>query len=445
MFTIKLPIQNKEVITKHLDYIKQYNHVLRFAYNRIQDDNELKAKDINKIIKEKMNNINLLDVSIIECATIEAFGMKDKPNVIFGGKKLFEQRCKGKITNEEWKIKRLVPMMLIGRKSDPFGNRKSKLNVIDNNQIIIKLNKNTHFTINLPKLSKNIKKDLYKIQELCENKEAYFTIKFDLDYVYIMIEETFLQDKEYTPQVKENRVMGIDLNPNYIAISITDYNKEDDSYDVIFKSIFDFKDINNLEHNKYKTNKRKYEVLQCCKRIINYAKGYNVEVISIEQLNMPGKDNKKGKRFNKLVNNYWIRRALIDNLKKRCNINKIKLIEVYPHYTSFIGQINHPDDYDSVGASIEVGRRGYLFNRMYKKKDKKVGDIMFPVFDLKDLDDRWKKTLSSAVLVDGWKQLYNYITKQIVLSYRFLFTREDFSGVSFRLFGGRSLLYEHIY
>ena len=445
MFTIKLPIQNKEVITKHLDYIKQYNHVLRFAYNRIQEDNELKAKDINKLIKEKMNNINLLDASIISYAVIEAFGMKDKPNVIFGGKKLFEQRCKGKITNEEWKIKRLVPMMLIGRKSDPYGNRKVKLDVIDNNQIIIKLNRNTHFTINLPKLNKNFKQHLYRIQELCENKEAYFTIKFDLDNVYIMIEETFLQDKEYTPQVKENRVMGIDLNPNYIAISITDYNKEDDSYDVIFKSIFDFKDINNLKHSKYQSNKRKHEVLQCCKRIVNYAKGYNVEVISIEQLDMKGKEHNKGKHFNKLVNNYWIKRAFIDNLTKRCNINKIKLIEVYPHYTSFIGQLNHPDDYDSVGASIEIGRRGYLFNRMYKKKDMKVSNIMFPAFDLRFLADRWKKTLGSSFQKDTWVALYNYMKNKSGLSYRFYFTRELFSGVSLRLFGGRSLLYEHIY
>ena len=69
---------------------------------------------------------------------------------------------------------------------------------------------------------------------------------------------------------------------------------------------------------------------------------------------MSSGDKGKGKYYNKLVNNDWNRNYFVNNLKKWLNINSIKFLMVNPFYTSFIGQVKNPGDYDSIAASKEV-------------------------------------------------------------------------------------------
>ena len=111
------------------------------------------------------------------------------------------------------------------------------------------------------------------------------------------------------------------------------------------------------------TNKRKHEVMQISKNLINKAMYYQCEMFSVENLDIQSKDNEKGKKFNRLVNSYWVRDKFIQNLEKRCNIFGIKFMKVTPNYSSFIGNflyrsLNLPD---MILASIEIGRRGYEF------------------------------------------------------------------------------------
>ena len=46
-------------------------------------------------------------------------------------------------------------------------------------------------------------------------------------------------------------------------------------------------------------------------------------MFGLEELNIKSKDNKKGKKFNRLVNNVWNRDKLVKNIKKRCNVYSI--------------------------------------------------------------------------------------------------------------------------
>ena len=91
-------------------------------------------------------------------------------------------------------------------------------------------------------------------------------------------------------------------------------------------------------------------------------------------MNIESKDLSKGKRFNKQVNNQWLRNGFVDNLNKRCNIFGIKLLSVKPEYSSFIGNflyrsLNLPDP---TLASIEISRRGYEFYNQYVTKVKEI-------------------------------------------------------------------------
>lgn len=432
------------------DYVREFNNVIRFSYNRFQEDTKLSLSDVETLVKSRMNNIKFLDSSLIKVAVNKAKGKGNKEGVVFGGYGNFIKRCRNLISKEEYKKLRNEPLMLRGSKSDNKGNRKSELRIIEDNSILLKLNKQTHINVQLPRMNKNQKSILSKIQILSEENKGCFSIEINNDYVWIIIDENLI--KQEKRKVIRDRILSFDLNPNYIGLSIIDW-RDQDNKEVIHKEIISFKELNDIDvrglpstHKKKikVNNKRRHEIFNVSKYIINLVKHYNCDLVCFEKLNMKSKNHKKGKRFNRLVNNDWLRQPFIQNLIKRCNIENIKYQEVAPQYSSFIGQINNPNDIDSVGASIELSRRAYLFNKIYKEKSVPKQDIVFPKFNIGSLDDHWKKTLKNNTNnIKSWIELYN-VFKKSKSSYRFLFSKDKFFGNSFRLFSHNSNIMLHI-
>ena len=438
---IKYKTDNLDLIK---DYMKQYSSCQHYVYNRIQEG--LSQKQIKQNIKS-LNNINLLDSWFIQCSF---YDIPNKDKVIFGGKKNFFQRIKGKISKEEYKLKRLSSLYSIGEivNKSVKANRKFHIEQ-DLTSIIFKPNKQTKLQLNLIGVGNrlNILKKLYLKQEQRQIKIAY---KLDLEYIYICFEETDIVNIEY--QVISNRVMSIDMNPNYIGWSIIDWKSESD-FNIIKSDVISIKKLNDYDQSlkdkglsseskerKYISNKRNYETLQISKNLINKAIYYKCQIFSIEDLNIKSGDCNKGRKFNKLVNNNWCRNKLINNLVKRCNIFGIKLLQVKPEYSSFIGNflfrtLNLPDP---ILASIEISRRGYEFYNQYITKVKEIKkNIIQPKID--QFRNLWIKSLEEFDLKDNWldfKQLYLYFKKS-KLKYRLSIDNNlQFS----RVFSGKSQL-----
>ena len=438
---IKYKTDNLDLIK---DYMKQYSSCQHYVYNRIQEG--LSQKQIKQNIKS-LNNINLLDSWFIQCSF---YDIPNKDKVIFGGKKNFFQRIKGKISKEEYKLKRLSSLYSIGEivNKSVKANRKFHIKQ-DLTSIIFKPNKQTKLQLNLIGVGNrlNILKKLYLKQEQHQIKIAY---KLDLEYIYICFEETDIVNIEY--QVISNRVMSIDMNPNYIGWSIIDWKSESD-FNIIKSDVISIKKLNDYDQSlkdkglsseskerKYISNKRNYETLQISKNLINKAIYYKCQIFSIEDLNIKSGDCNKGRKFNKLVNNNWCRNKLINNLVKRCNIFGIKLLQVKPEYSSFIGNflfrtLNLPDP---ILASIEISRRGYEFYNQYITKVKEIKkNIIQPKID--QFRNLWIKSLEEFDLKDNWldfKQLYLYFKKS-KLKYRLSIDNNlQFS----RVFSGKSQL-----
>ena len=438
---IKYKTDNLDLIK---DYMKQYSSCQHYVYNRIQEG--LSQKQIKQNIKS-LNNINLLDSWFIQCSF---YDIPNKDKVIFGGKKNFFQRIKGKIFKEEYKLKRLSSLYSIGEivNKSVKANRKFHIEQ-DLTSIIFKPNKQTKLQLNLIGVGNrlNILKKLYLKQEQHQIKIAY---KLDLEYIYICFEETDIVNIEY--QVISNRVMSIDMNPNYIGWSIIDWKSESD-FNIIKSDVISIKKLNDYDQSlkdkglsseskerKYISNKRNYETLQISKNLINKAIYYKCQIFSIEDLNIKSGDCNKGRKFNKLVNNNWCRNKLINNLVKRCNIFGIKLLQVKPEYSSFIGNflfrtLNLPDP---ILASIEISRRGYEFYNQYITKVKEIKkNIIQPKID--QFRNLWIKSLEEFDLKDNWldfKQLYLYFKKS-KLKYRLSIDNNlQFS----RVFSGKSQL-----
>jgi IS605 OrfB family transposase len=414
-----------ETVSDFTPFLKECNKVKRIAFNLFRE-----IENVNKVTRkikgEYTINYDLLDASILEFQVLEAHSIykscleRKQEKLIFGSLREWKRFNKGIISKDEFNnIKNTQPVLFTGRSNESFGNRKIKLD-IDHKQIIFKRARNEHHYLKL-KTSNSRWKILEKLQTFFEYDSTPITYKLTDKYVYITFDESILKEKEH--EFIENRVGSLDLNPNYIAFTIQDFPSKEQ----VYKSVFDLTKLNQT-HNK---DKKDYEVVQIAKTISELALHYKVEIVGSEQLTMTSKNHKKGKRLNRLINNTWNRNCFSNNLKKRLNILGIKNQEIAPQYSSTIGCLMNPDETDSIGAALEIGRRTYMFSQKYLKKNKEFldKDIIYPTLDYKAIRERWNSILGDySPKRVGWVGIHNYLKEQKKLTeLRFLFKDYDFS------------------
>ena len=208
----------------------------------------------------------------------------------------------------------------------------------------------------------------------------------------------------------ENRILGIDLNPNYIGVSISDCSTDDQK--IVHHQIFDLKRLNECS-----TNKKKFEQIEIAKAIVELARHYQVSTVAVEKLEIEATDHAKGKSFNRLING-WDRSTILNNLRKRCGFLGIRFQETVAAYSSFVGCLRYPTEIDSVAASLEIARRAHLFSEIYLRKNLPQTKILFPVWK-EGLMARWKEKLGSKPLTD-WKAAFRWFKKNPKFSFRVL-------------------------
>ena len=316
------------------------------------------------------------------------------------------------ITKEEYSNRKLLPINIQGEACKK-GNRLFNFD-LTNSKIILKLSKKNHQEIEFYKPAKNLYVELSKIQELVENKQLTLTISLNNDYIWLTFDESLLQLNEKFKDLKINRILGLDLNPNYIGLSVLEFNKNDE-FKVIHKQVFDLSSLNitskkssSDSKSKHLTNKRKFELIQICYEINKLMNYWKCSKLCIEDLNIKSSDKKQGKSFNRLCNNVWNRNLVVNKLKLLSNIFGYELIEVNPVYSSFIGNLLYGSENcpDMIASSIEIARRGY---KKYSK------GWFYPIFNVDNLNEQWKQTLSG---IEDWKSAFKEIKKS-KLKYRF--------------------------
>ena len=422
IITLKLKYSTDENSkTRILEYIKNYNNVLRFTYNRLHENKDLKTKEIT-VLQKTMNNI-FVDSHFKNSAIFDSKSLLGKETVIFGGKKLFIQRCQNKISKEEFQLKKLRPIYSVGE-SDKKGNRK--FSIVTENHIIFKPNKNEHFLLEINP-SKNYQKYLLELSDLANQKKMPIDFKLGFEYIYVSFDLNKLKnERKITLKIKD-RYFTIDMNPNYVGYSVIEWYDEKE-YKIIDKGAISLKDLNDYDDSlkgkgfsseskerKYISNKRNYEISDIAHKLKRIANHYRCEYFVMEDLSIPSKDNGKGKRFNRLCNQQWCRNRFCNILKKLCKLDKIKILEVIPNYSSFIGNLVYRKEKlpDFVLASIEISRRGYEFNHQYILKDKEIKkNIVFGNFDEdKVVYTQSLEELSISEQFSSFQELYDIIKK----------------------------------
>ena len=286
---------------------KQFNSCLRFTYNRMCDNKSITTKELTALQKN-LNNVELVkshlkNSAIYKAKEIIASGA-DK-SVIFGGRNNFIKRCLNKISKEEFLKKRLLPIYSVGE-ANQNGNRLFE--ITNSTKILFKSDRNSHMMLNLKNIGKNRMRMLNILKELQFTKTIPITYSLDTEYVYISVDNSVFKKHKY--RTIKDRVMAIDINPEFIGWSITDWS--DTGYKIVASGLISMQPLNNKhkalrlspndKKNLYFNNKRKHEIIHIAKRLFMLCKHYRCETFAMEDLDMKSRVT-INKRINRLINN----------------------------------------------------------------------------------------------------------------------------------------------
>ena len=379
------------------------------AYNRLQEG--CSENETRKRVQVIFGSSSWLASS----AAKEAHGLvniSSGKKVLFGGKRNLTQYLKGLITKEQFKRNRLTPLCSVGE-SNYYGNRLFAFD-LSNNRVVYKPVRGVCKEIRFCPVKKKLANELAKVQELASQKKMPVTVKFTDKHLFLTYDESLIYNEAYKG-LKHNRVLGVDMNPNYIGVSVIEFDKNDE-FKVLHKEVFDLTALTKHSgtssadaKSKYLTNKLRHETLAIAHKISKLMDYWKCSKLAIEDLSIKPVNQNKGKAFNRLCNNKWERQLFVNKLKMLAGIHGYELVEVNPAYSSIVGNFAYgsPTTPDMVAASIEIARRAY------KKFEK---GWFYPKFNVERLDEQWKQTLSG---VKTWKNLFLKV-KEVKLKYRFL-------------------------
>lgn len=381
-----------------------------------------KQKEIDKLEEMVLKN-NFKDSNEKYYLSSELFHLKDSINrdVTFGGKNLLIKITKAhnnfnklnQTKEEKERIQELInqytkeyqeirirPIYSVGMACE-HGNRKFKFDFL-NSKILFKPNRNVEIEILLGRMSKKRKKELQKLQAMVDNNLIAITVRMGSEHICLSYDKQLVngysfnksrckeeQSKKKTKEEKKlvykkwveeqevrmmigklsNRTIAIDLNPNYIGVSVIDFFKHSSGKirKILHAETIDLSELNKhsgeaSDHSSsiYINNKRDFEIKQIYKYIFDcLATHYRVGMFSMEDLDFKGEYEYKGRKFNYETKNIWCRGLQEELIDRHCSEKGIRLRKINPIYSSFVGNILH-GYHDPVNASIEIARRGHL-------------------------------------------------------------------------------------
>jgi len=407
---VKISNLEKDVANKYNLNIRQAKDAVENARQTIQSQKELvklnyqnydkKVKAIEKQLKndklsDKKRNALLTKLDkrerklqywkhFIDTNTI--------PPVIFGTKQMFLRRCKGLISNEEWKGCRNNRIYSRGDKTKK-GNPNLRIIIKDGTSYLEistleKTQTNRAIKIQVPiylpqKLSKKTGKvnginyrelflnhlqtdEAYQVEIIKKNSQYYVHITFELPQT----EEIYTCHKE---------TIGIDTNPNGFALTCIDSNGN-------------YKWHTYLKQHELlyaRSNRRSNLCGELAKQVVLIAKNQGCG-IAIEDLKF--KDDKDVHSKFARAKHQFIYSTLLTMLENACYREGVEVIKVKPQFTSKIGLYKYCNQYGMavhIGASMVIARRSYGFKEKVPKllKDKLIFDK--DTFNKKNEWARW--------------------------------------------------------
>lgn len=374
----------------------------RFAFCRFQD--RYSSLEIYRLINEKFQNVNChLRNSALRAANGLFKRVKDK-KTYFGNFKRFQ---KGLISKEDFKESKLMGIMSEGEFNQK-GNRLFQIDIV-HSKFIYKRKCKEHYDLEIDeKLSEKRKTILARLQLLMSEKKIPVTFRLKKDKLFITYDESVVEKEKQFKNLFNNRVLGIDLNPNYFGISIIEFNRKD-NFKVIHKECIDVSELQEQDKNKIK-----FELYEINHHLLKLCKHWHVSKVSVEDLNFSNKKKFWNKKLNRLCRNNFRFSIIKSHLQTLCNTYGVEFIEVNAAYSSIEGNFIHGNENtpDMIAASIEIARRAY-----HKFEKGWFQPRIVTIQRLKQvLGNQWKEELGLGY--QSWKGLAEEI-KKFGLKYKF--------------------------
>lgn len=186
-------------------------------------------------------------------------------------------------------------------------------------------------------------------------KQIPVTFRLKKNQISISYEETVVEKQRRFKNLFSNRVLGIDLNPNFFGISILEFSS-DDSFKVIYKELVDLTEL-----QKQPKNKVHFELYELNHRILRLCRIWHISKIAVEDLKFKENNRFWSKDLNKLCRSQFKHSFVKQHLQMLCNTFGVELVEVNAAYSSIIGNFVHGSRCcpDPIAASIEIARRSH--------------------------------------------------------------------------------------
>ena len=276
----------------------------------------------------------------------------NKDKKVYFGK--FLRFKKGLISKEEFKDSKNIGIFAEGE--TPYkGNYFFQLD-LENNKFIYKRACKEHYNLEIAeKLNDKRKHILQVIQNLSLSKKIPITYRLKNDKIYLSYDEKIVENYRKFHNLFQNRVLGIDLNPNYFGISIIEFDYQS-NFKIIHKEVIDVSELQTKSKEKIK-----FELYEINHHILKLCKQWHVGKLSCEDLKFNNKKKFWNKDLNRLCRNNFRFNIIKTHLETLCNTFGVEFIEVNAAYSSIIGNFVYGSATcpDMVAASIEIARRAY--------------------------------------------------------------------------------------
>ena len=402
MKTISFKIQTNEELEKVISQDSRIcSSMRRFAFNRFQDG--IKQRDIYQMLVDKFDcNCHLANSALRNANALYALN-KDK-KVYFGKFKRFQRRL---ISKDEFKDSRNNGILSEGEMNQK-GNRLFQID-IKGNKFVYKRSRHEHYDLVIvEKLNEKRKGILQKLYLMMSEKKIPVTFRLKKDKIYLSYDEKVVEKEKQFKGLFQNRILGIDLNPNYFGISILEFNQKD-NFKILHKEVIDLTEL-----QKKSKNKVHFELYEINHKILKMCKTWKVAKIAVEDLKFKKSNKFWSKDLNRLCRSQFRYSFVKTHLQTLCNVYGVEMVEVNAAYSSIIGNFIHGSDHcpDMVAASIEIARRAYhRFQKgwIYPKivNNQRIQQV---------LGNQWKEELRLDYM--SWKGLSGIIKKS-KLKYRF--------------------------
>jgi len=274
--------------------------------------------------------------------------------VVFGGKKLFRDRIRGKISKEEFRLRRDSSFSCVGKKQKGLKNLNIKI-LSDKTVKIHTFSKQKERTWLIIPMSVNHVQEKW-FQQILNADKYTVTVKrkFFKGEVRYFVHVSY-EIPEPTPCYGyEHGAIGLDFNCNFAALTNVDMNGKLLSYRTIsFGNLHSYRKDKSNDYISYKMDK----IVNYC---INKRKGIVVEDLQFDQ-----KFSYNKKRNRKLGN---LKTTALQLLERKCKKRGVSFRKVFPGYTSLIGKYKYSRLHNLTVhhlASYVIARRGLGFKEAF--------------------------------------------------------------------------------